>query len=52
MGRLAAIRIRELVSSNPAQDFAFTLLEIVDELVEARRKVRDRIRVSDPKRLI
>jgi glycosyltransferase involved in cell wall biosynthesis len=36
MGRLAAIRIRELVSSNPAQDFAYTLLEIVDELVEAR----------------
>ena len=36
MGRLAAIRIRELVSSNPAQDFAYTLLEIVDELVDAR----------------
>jgi glycosyltransferase involved in cell wall biosynthesis len=51
MGRLAAIRIRELVSPNPAQEFAYMLMEIADELAEARarRRVRSHIGVSDPK---
>ena len=50
MGRRAATRIRELVSPNPAQDFANMLLKIVDELAEAkpRRHVVGHITASDP----
>jgi glycosyltransferase involved in cell wall biosynthesis len=35
MGRLASIRIRELVSPNPAENFADKLIEITDTLAEA-----------------
>ncbi len=51
MGRLAATRIRELISANPAEEFANLLLEIVDELAEgkARQKVQRHTGVSDPK---
>ena len=50
MGRLAATRIRELISHNPAQDFADMLLKIVDKLAEAEasRKVGGQLGVSDP----
>ncbi|PYS37919.1 MAG: group 1 glycosyl transferase [Acidobacteria bacterium] len=50
MGRRAATRIRELVSPNPAQDFANMLLKIVGELAEAktRRHVVGHITASDP----
>lgn len=36
MGRLASIRIRELVSSNPAEDFANRLIMIANALAEAK----------------
>ena len=50
MGRLAATRIRELISPNPAQDFANMLLKIVDELAEAKTRphVVRHITTSDP----
>ena len=50
MGRLASIRIRELVPSDPAAEFANALLEIADRLAEGRpdRKAR---RASDQGRV-
>ena len=36
MGRLASIRIRKLISPNPAEDFANRLMEVVDTLAEAK----------------
>lgn len=48
MGRLAASKVRELIPPNPAEEFAQMLLNIADELANAKagRRVRDPI--ADP----
>ena len=47
MGQLASTRIRELISANPAQEFAYRLVQIADELAQARPKVPSHAGVSD-----
>jgi len=49
MGQLASTRIRELISANPAQEFAYRLVQIADELAQTRPKVRSHSGVSDSK---
>jgi glycosyltransferase involved in cell wall biosynthesis len=50
MGRLAAFRVRELIPPNPAEEFAYLLLHIADELAGAKAS-RNPIGVSDPESL-
>ena len=47
MGRLASVRIRELVPPNPAKDFADVLLEIADALAEAKAVRVEARRLND-----
>ena len=50
MGRLAASKIRELIPPNPAEQFAHMLLNIAEELADAKvsRTARSPIGVSEP----
>jgi len=51
MGRLASVRIRELVQPDPAKDFADALLEIADALAEAKAGRAEAGRLSDQGRV-
>jgi glycosyltransferase involved in cell wall biosynthesis len=50
MGRLAAFKVRELIPPDPAGEFAHLLLNIADELADAKAS-RTPISVSDPESL-